>query len=155
MHEKLGLDEETLSRAKNLIHDPGISIIKEAGIAARLGATALHDPTEGGLATGLMELARASGCGVEVDMDSIPVLGIARDMLDRLGIDPLGAIASGSLLACCPDEKAKAIIDTWQAEGIRGTVIGHVTESGFVLIRNGKREPLPEFSRDELARYLS
>jgi hydrogenase expression/formation protein HypE len=155
MHEKLGLDEETLSRAKNLIYDPGISILKEAGIAAKLGATALHDPTEGGLATGLMELARASGCGIEVDMDSIPVLGIARDMLDRLGIDPLGAIASGSLLACCPDEKAKAIIDAWQAEGIKGTVIGHVTVSGLVLIRNCKREPLPEFSRDELARYLS
>ncbi len=155
MPEKLGLDEETLNTARNLIHDPGISIMKEAVIAAGLGATALHDPTEGGLATGLMELAKASRCGVEADMDSIPVLGLARDMLERLGIDPLGAIASGSLLACCPDENAKSIIEAWQAEGIKGTIIGHVTESGLVLIRNGKREPLPEFSRDELARYLS
>jgi hydrogenase expression/formation protein HypE len=153
--EKLGLDKKTLNRARNLIHDPGISIQKEAGIAARLGATALHDPTEGGLATGLMELARASGCGIEVDMNSIPVLAIARDILDRLGIDPLGAISSGSLLVCCPYEKAANIIDAWRAEGIEGTLIGRITESGLVLVRNGKREPLPEFSRDELARYLS
>jgi hydrogenase expression/formation protein HypE len=155
LHENLGIDEETLRRAKNLIYDPGISILKEAGIAAELGATALHDPTEGGLATGLMELALASGCGIEVDMNSIPVLEIAGKMLVGLGIDPLGAISSGSLLACCPYGKKDAIIDAWRAEGIRGTVIGRVTESGLVLIRNGKREPLPEFSRDELARFLS
>ena len=155
MQEKLGIDEETLSIAKNLIYDPGISISKEAGIAAELGATALHDPTEGGIATGLMELALASGCGIEVDMNSIPILDIARDMLDRLGIDPLGAISSGSLLACCPFEKAEAIIDAWHAEGIKGAIIGRATESGHVLIRNGRREPLPEFSRDELARFLS
>jgi hydrogenase expression/formation protein HypE len=155
MPEKLGLDEETLNKAKNLIHDPGISIIKEASIAAKLGATALHDPTEGGLATGLMELARASGCGVEVDLNSIPVLGIAHDMFDRLGIDPLGAISSGSLLACCPFEKAQVIINAWHAQGIEGAAIGSVTKSGLVLIRNGKKESLPEFSRDELARFLS
>jgi hydrogenase expression/formation protein HypE len=155
LNENLGMDEETLKRAKSLIYDPGISILKEAWIAAELGATALHDPTEGGLATGLMELALASGCGIEVDMNRIPVLDIAEKMLIGLGIDPLGAISSGSLLACCPSENKDAIINAWRAAGIKGTVIGRVTESGLVLIRNGKREPLPEFSRDELARFLS
>jgi hydrogenase maturation factor len=155
MPEKLGLDEETLNRARNLIHDPGISILKEARIAANLGATALHDPTEGGLATGLMELALASGSGVEVDMNSIPVLDIARDMLERLRIDPLGAISSGSLLACCPAEKSQAILDAWHSEGIAGAVIGKMAVSGLTLIRNGRKETLPEFSRDELARFLS
>jgi hydrogenase expression/formation protein HypE len=155
MPDKLGLDEKTLNRARNLIHDPGISIMKEARIAARLGASALHDPTEGGVATGLMELARASGSGVEVDLNSIPVLDIAGDMFERLGIDPLGAISSGSLLACCPPEKAQTILDAWNSEGISGAMIGRVTVSGLTIIRRGGKEPLPEFSRDELARFLS
>lgn len=155
MPDKLGIDEKTLNSARNLIHDPGISIMKEARIAAKLGASALHDPTEGGLATGLMELAMASGSGVEVDLNNIKVLDIAQDMLKKLGIDPLGAISSGSLLACCPAEKAQVILDAWKSECISGAVIGRMTESGLTLIRKGRKEPLPEFSRDELARFLS
>jgi hydrogenase expression/formation protein HypE len=115
----------------------------------------LHDPTEGGLAAGLAELARASGCGIEIDHSSIPVHPIAGKVLHKLGIDPLGAISSGSLIACCPYDKSSRIIDAWGKEGIDGAMIGRMTKSGIRLKANGKYIPLPEFSRDELARFLS
>lgn len=154
MPERLGLDETNLQLAHNLIFTPGISVVREAAIAGAMGATAMHDPTEGGLATGLKELARASGCGLEVDFSKIPVLPIAASILPDLGIDPLGAIASGSLIACCHPEKAAPILEAWQAAGIQGTVIGRMTSGGVDMLKDGAVMPLPEFDRDELARFM-
>ncbi|MRR37725.1 hypothetical protein EG829_24365, partial [bacterium] len=97
----LGLDEKTLNKARNLIRDPGISIVQEAGLARRHGGvTAMHDPTEGGLATGLKELALAGGCGMKIHRERIPVLAMAGDFLEPWTIDPLGALASGALIVC-------------------------------------------------------
>lgn len=152
--ERLGLAEATLQQARNLIFEPGISVVKEAAIAAAIGVTALHDPTEGGLATGLSELARASGCGLEVEYGRIPIHAIAAQILPSLGIDPLGAIASGSLLACCPPDKAQQILKAWEAAGIPGARIGRITTGGITLLKDGQRLPLPEFARDELARVV-
>ncbi|MEZ4634571.1 MAG: AIR synthase-related protein [Caldilineaceae bacterium] len=61
--------------------------------------TAMHDPTEGGVATGLLELAIASGNGLEVDLDAIPIPAIAAELCAVYGLDPLGTIASGALIA--------------------------------------------------------
>lgn len=152
--ERIGLDEDTLRQARDLVFDPGISVVKEAALAAAFGATALHDPTEGGLATGLSELARASGCGLEVEFDRIPMHAIAGRILPTLGIDPLGAIASGSLLACCPPDKAHQILAAWEAAGVSGALIGRITTSGLTLLKGGRSLPLPEFDRDELARVV-
>ena len=150
-------DAETLSRAQNLIYDPGISVVREAHLAVKAGGVkAMHDPTEGGLATGLKELACAAGCGLEVEMDRIPLLDLARPVLKPFGIDPLGAIASGSLLLSCDEKHARAILDAWQNAGISGALIGRLTpEEDYSLIRNGKRESLPEFAVDEIARVFT
>lgn len=152
--ERLDLDDDTLGKARNLIFDPGISVVKEAQIAAENGATALHDPTEGGLATALTELANASNCGVEVDMSLIPIDPIAKKTFSSLRINPLGAISSGSLLACCRPEKAEAIIEAWRSAGISGAVIGKMIETGIMLVENGISSPMPGFRRDELARFF-
>jgi len=61
--------------------------------------TALHDPTEGGLATGIRELAAASGTGAFVAESAIPVHAETREIATLLGLDPLGMLASGTLLA--------------------------------------------------------
>jgi hydrogenase maturation factor len=54
-------------------HRPGLSVVPEALLAARGGATAMHDPTEGGVAAALFELSTASGKRLVVDLDLIPV----------------------------------------------------------------------------------
>jgi hydrogenase expression/formation protein HypE len=94
-----GIDPAVIDRAKRLLDDPGICVLHCARIAMQAGGvTAMHDPTEGGLATALRELASASGKGLTIDRDAIPILPECRIMCDALDLDPLGLIASGSLL---------------------------------------------------------
>ncbi len=86
------------------------TIVPEARIARGVpGVRAMHDVTEGGLATALRELAAAAGHGVLVRRELIPVSALTTRVCALLGADPLGLIASGSLLICCaPDEAASS-----------------------------------------------
>src|SRR5205814_559968 len=69
-----GWTAETLDRAAAALFDPGISVVPEGCLATTLrAATAMHDPTEGGLATGLREMALASGVGLRVWRERIPL----------------------------------------------------------------------------------
>ena len=66
------LGAELVARGERFLTEPGISVLRDAEIVRRAGVPhAMHDPTEGGLATGLWELAQASGKGIEVDLDRI------------------------------------------------------------------------------------
>jgi len=154
----MGWSAADVSAAANYLTDPGISVMTPALLAAEAGlVTAMHDPTEGGVVTGLREMALASGCGLEIDLDAIPVPFLARRLCAAFGIDPLGTIASGALLATARPENVARLLQRWQAAGWPGTVIGRVTpdEMGCVALRNGGSEPLPEFAVDEIARLWS
>ena len=84
-----GVDVETVRRAAGFLHEPGISVLCEARIAVTAGTVhAMHDPTEGGLATGLHELAMASGVGLAVDEAAIPILPETRRFCALLGLEP-------------------------------------------------------------------
>jgi hydrogenase maturation factor len=85
-----GLEPSLLARARRALEDPGISVVEPALAAARLGAGALHDPTEGGLATALHELAEASGVALVVDEGSVRWFAPGRAVCDALGADPWG-----------------------------------------------------------------
>ncbi len=94
-----GIDEATIERARRFLFDPGISVVTDAMTATSAAQiTAMHDPTEGGLAAGLNELAMAAGVSITVREDAIPVYPEGRVVCDAFGIDPLGTIASGALL---------------------------------------------------------
>jgi hydrogenase expression/formation protein HypE len=154
--EALGLERSVLAEAKGLLKDPGISILKEAVIARDSGwVSAMHDPTEGGLATGLKELAKAGGHGVRIHRERIPILELGHRILPRFSIDPLGALASGSLIVCCRSEGAGAILDAWSKAGIEGSIIGEVTqEPEAILQESGIPRPLPEFPADEISKIF-
>ena len=66
------LVSELQDEAQHLRTTWGISIVKEALLAAQHGAAAMHDPTEGGVAMGLYELTVVSGLGMQIDLDTIP-----------------------------------------------------------------------------------
>jgi len=152
-----GMDSASVERARDLLFDPGISVVGAAETAARVGGvTAMHDPTEGGLATGLRELALASGVGLEIEAERVPVLALARDACRLLTLDPLGLIASGSLLIAARPDAADRIVTALREESDDVAVIGHVVpqEKGLWLVQDGERRPLPEFARDEVARFL-
>jgi hydrogenase expression/formation protein HypE len=150
-----GWSPVTLDEAARVLHDPGISIVREAQMAvSQRAATAMHDPTEGGLATGLRELAGASGVGLRVDGDRIPVDPRGAALCTAFGLDPLGAIASGSLLLTVPPERAPALLAAYAREGIPCAEIGEVVpaEHGLTLVDAGGERELPLFARDEIAR---
>ena len=156
--EHAGVPEETISRARELLLSPGISVVRDALTAcSTVSVNSLHDPTEGGLATGLWEVAGAAGVGLAVEEGSIPVLPECREICEALGLDPLGLLASGALLITLPPEEVPRLMSALEGEGIDSFEIGHVTGSGegAQIVRNHTLEPLPQFERDELTRFLS
>jgi len=147
-----------LARCRDLLRDPGISVLPEARIAVRTARVhAMHDPTEGGLATGLWELARASGVGLRIERAAIPILPETAALCARYRLDPLGLIASGSLLLALTPEDAQRVVLAMEAQGIPAVVIGEavVAEEGLSLISNGQAEKLPRFEPDEIARLFA
>ncbi len=151
-----GLPQEVLAAARDYLRQPGISVVREALAAARAGGVhAMHDPTEGGLASGLWELAQASGVRLEVWRDSIRVPAEARAVCAALGVDPLAAIASGALLLAVAPAAAPAVVQAVEAEGVAIFEIGLVVEGqGVMLVEPQGRRELPWPPRDEIARLF-
>ena len=152
-----GISPDLTRRAQDLLFAPGISVAKAAAIACDIGVNSMHDPTEGGLATALRELAAAANIGVAIRAESIPVLPECSAICQALALDPLGLIASGALLATLPQDRAANLIAALKQAGIPAAQIGSATDpsDGLTLIRGNARHPLPEFARDELARYFA
>ncbi len=156
---RAGIPGETVAKARDLLFSPGISVVRDALMAcAAVEVHSLHDPTEGGLATGLAEVARAAGVGLAVEEGSVPVLPESLDICEALGLDPLGLLSSGALLITLAPENVPALVTALEREGIDAYEIGHVTgpEEGVSMISTTAHElvPLPSFERDELARWF-
>jgi len=150
-------DEAFIHRCQRFLHEPGISVVKEARIVRQLSDVhAMHDPTEGGLATALYELATAAGVGLHIEAEQIPIFPETSVLCRRYGLDPLGLIASGALLATLPASQAPAVIQALEAAGILARVIGTVqpAEHGVRIRRDSVEFPLPAFRRDEIARLF-
>jgi len=153
-----GVAAGTITRAKELLFYPGISVVRDALTAcSTVRVHALHDPTEGGLATGLWEVARAAGVGLAVEEGSIPILPECAEICQALGLNPLGLLASGALIITLPPEDVPRLFSALEREGIDAFEIGRITgpEEGVHIIRGHELEPLPRFERDELARFFS
>ena len=151
------LGDDLVDRAAHLLFEPGISIVAEAAaLLAAGGVTALHDPTEGGLAVGVRELADASGCGATIVYDKVPILPETRAIAGHLGLDPLGLLASGSLLVAAAPDRARVLTEAGAASGVQVKPVGELTppDRGFVLVEDGTPRPLPDFVSDEVARAL-
>jgi len=152
------LSEDWVKRCQDLLRVPGISVVREARIAREVGEVhAMHDPTEGGLAMGLHELAWAAQVGMFVEMEKILIFPETTLLCQKLNLDPLGLIASGALLIVAPEGISSKIISALQGERIPATLIGKIweREKGVKLWRKGKVEELPFFHQDEVARLLT
>ncbi|MDQ3541104.1 MAG: AIR synthase-related protein [Chloroflexota bacterium] len=151
------VSEAILTRAAKLLRHPGISIVEDARAALAVpGITALHDPTEGGIATAIHELGRGSQCGAEILADAIPILPETRVLCDQLELDPLGLLSSGALLMSVSPDRRGPVEAECRRAGIPVTHIGRLVsmDEGFTMILDGKRQPLPRFDTDEVSRVL-
>ena len=153
----LGWDAAALDRAAGYLYEPGISVVQPALAAARSGlVTAMHDPTEGGVATGIGEMAQAARAGVSVDLDAVAVNSLAARLCNAFGLDPLGTIASGALLATAAPANVPHLFQLWADVGWAGRVIGRITplESGGIATRGGQTVPFPTFPVDEITKLF-
>jgi hydrogenase expression/formation protein HypE len=118
-----GVAAETLDSAAAFIEE--VSVVGDAA-AVRDAATAMHDPTEGGLLTALVETASASETVLSVERERVPVRPETRACCDAVGVDPLATFGSGALLAAVPPERVDEATDALDAAGIESGVIGEV-----------------------------
>jgi hydrogenase expression/formation protein HypE len=155
LERKLG--PRVVQRARRLLFDPGISVVRDATLAVRSGEIhAMHDPTEGGVLAGLDEIARAGHVGLRVWREKIPVLAETRAFSQALRFDPLALIASGALLIVASADSVPHLLRTYERRGIPAAVIGEVRRKseGIRLCENGRAQPLRVPQRDEIARLL-
>ena len=146
-----------VERVQNFLHDPGISVVKEAHIANQTAdIRAMHDPTEGGLATGLFELTKVSNTGVIIYEEKIQYLEETRILCSEYKLDPLGVIASGALLIVVDPDDRDAVLSKLAQNDIECSVIGKLTdkEDGLKIIADGEERELPFFEVDEITSVI-
>lgn len=126
--------------------------------AAPGGVRVLRDPTRGGLATTLNEIARQSGVGMLLDEAAIPVRPEVDAACELLGLDPLYVANEGKLIAVCAPEAAEAVLAAMRAhpQGQAAARIGQVQPDahGFVQMdtRFGGRRVVDWLSGEQLPR---
>jgi hydrogenase expression/formation protein HypE len=141
-----------LEAAVNAADDPGLSVVEPALLAAELGATAMHDPTEGGMAAGLHEMAVASDVALSIDTRSVLWFEPGLAVCEAVGADPWATLASGALLASFPQDSVGHAVAELTKKNHEVAVIGSVREGAGVYDQAGEAIPWPE--RDEAARIL-
>jgi hydrogenase maturation factor len=149
---KKAINPLTVEKAKNFFNQ--ISVVKEATIAFNTGGvSAMHDPTEGGLAGGIHEMADASNLGVKIFQEKIRIQPETTEICKFFKIDPLQLISSGALLISCKPTFADRIVKKLKQNQIQASIIGEfVKESSDRLLiqKNKKIQTLPRPLSDHL-----
>lgn len=153
-----GCSDTQIAEGRQHLFTPGISVTPDAlALTSAARVHAMHDPTEGGLATGLWEMAQAGEVGIDVRPDAIPRLPLCEEFCRVLDVEPLGLIASGTLLAAVAPADVPAALAACGKAGIQCTGIGVATErTGEVREHTtGGWRPMRRFDQDELARLFA
>jgi hydrogenase expression/formation protein HypE len=136
---------------------PVLSLVR-ALLDAAPDTHVLRDPTRGGLATALAEIASASGSGIWIDEAAVPVREEVRGACELLGFDPLYVACEGRFLAIVPGERAEEALRAVRSrpEGRAARLVGQVTaeEPGRVVLRTriGSHRLLEKLSGEQLPR---
>jgi hydrogenase expression/formation protein HypE len=150
-------DEKFLNQAENFFEK--ISVVKDALTAFKIGGvSAMHDPTEGGVAGGLHELADAANIGFSVNEENILVPEETHKICAHFDVDPLQLISSGSLLIVAEQDKTEEIINSLSKNGVQSSVIGEVTEPSLgrnLVTKAGEKTRLVRPVSDHLWRALA
>lgn len=153
-----GFNSDFIEKCKNYLYEPGISVFKEALLANKnFKIKSFHDPTEGGLATGLAEMAIASNTGIIIERSKVDILPEPSILSKIFDLDPMGTISSGSLLIAIDDEKSHELIDLLTNNKIHAKKIGNfvIRENGLMIKENnGKLNPLSYSETDEITKIF-
>ena len=146
-----------ISTAQGYLHQPGISVVRDAQLACQFGrVTAMHDPTEGGVITALWELAEACNHTIILDPTQIHIPELCRRICQVFKIDPLRSLASGALLLTVTPGDAINICQGLINNGIFCSEIGRV-EAGpanLFLYKSDDRFDYSRPTREEIAKLF-
>jgi len=149
---KKAIKPSTVEKAKDFFNQ--VSIVKEAMIAFKIGGvSAMHDPTEGGLAGGVHEMADASNLGVKIFQEKINVQPETNEICKFFRIDPLQFISSGALLISAKPEFADKIVKKLEQKQIHASLIGEFLKKPndrLLIQKNGEIQTLPRPLSDHL-----
>lgn len=146
-----------VKRSQAFVDNPGLSVVADALLSNKVAQIhAMHDPTEGGLATGILELTKASGTGAIIDGDKILCYPETEQICKFYNIHPLGLIASGSLLIAVDPKDTKKVIAVLAKNAIACAPIGRLTQKseGLKVVKKGKLRKMPVFMVDEITKIL-
>jgi hydrogenase expression/formation protein HypE len=149
------ISAEEIREAAAYLYNPGISVVRDARLALSAGkVSAMHDPTEGGLAGALWELAQACQHSLVIDPGLVKIPDLSQRICQTLGLDPLAAIASGALLLTTPPGDASKIVSALENENIPCSEIGHVEDGPAVVWSASEkgRKQLVRPGRDEITK---
>lgn len=133
--------------------DRYLSVIPEAGIAGKWGASAMHDVTEGGVFGALWEMAAGAGLGLEVDLKKIPIRQETVEVCEHFGVNPYLIMSSGSMMITTKD--GHGLVRELEKAGISAAVVGRMTSRKERIIRNGEDvRYLDKPQSDELYKVL-
>jgi len=149
---KKTLTPAMLKNAKNFYSY--ISVVKDALAACRSGGVhAMHDPTEGGIAGGIHEMAAASNLGARVFEKQIAVQNETVKICGHFQIDPLQLISSGALLVAVEPEKSDKVINNLKEKSVQAEVIGEFLPNPqeiLLIKKDGVEKVLPRPKSDHL-----
>ena len=125
------------------------SVLGEAAVATRHGATAMHAVGQGGILGALRELAESCDIGLEADMKKIPIKQETVEICEFFGYNPYQLISDGSLLVTAED--GYGLVRELEKAGISAEVIGKVTDSNDrVILRDDERRFIDLPQMDEI-----
>ncbi len=123
-----------------------LSVVRDARVALAAvpegAVTSMHDPTEGGLAGALHEIADACGKGFAIDLSHVPINDEVRRVAEHFGVQPLELISSGSLVLCVGQQYVAAVMAAFAKSGIVAADIGCIMseiDGRFVRVRGNVR----------------
>ena len=140
--QKLGRD--VLDKTRRLIDNTGT--VKDATTAASAGlrergVTAMHDVTEGGVVSAILDMAEASRLKATIEEESIPVFDEVRQVCDLFHLDPLKSLGQGCLVIASRPDRTDDILQRLRRSKISARVVGALgRKTGHSVIRKGNRE---------------
>lgn len=157
--EERGVPSDVIERGARLADN--ISVVREAvELAEARVVSSMHDPTEGGILGGLVEMAVASGTTISIFEDKIIVRDETRVVSRALGVDFLKLISSGTLLAAVPRSRLNDALEVLEDLKVEYSLIGEVvnrsSEPGVILFKStGEKQFHRDTPRDEISRFWS
>lgn len=148
------IDNDQIHYAQNFMDS--ISVVKEGVLAGQFGATSMHDITEGGVLGAAWEIAEASGTGIIINKDMIPVEPVTAAICKALNLNVLRLISSGCMLITC--QNGEQLVRLLEQNDIEASIIGTITENKqdklLISKQEGKIADIEPPSSDELYKLL-